>query len=387
MIVPNAAYRPDPKRAVFVSGQIDSNLVSRITLDLLKLQAESRQPITVYIDSPGGNVGAMESILRLLRLSDLDASGPCRIITVVTNRAASAATDLLSSGDYALAYPTSAVLYHGVRRHADSLPPLTAEITSLLGQILRLSNDRYAMELAQKIEERFSFRFIMARTVFGQLREQLKKPQLSDVECFFEYINSRLSEDGQAVWGRARERHARYKSLFDTILATAREGTGTLSRAKVEAKRLKAIIDFEVKANRKRADWSFTNGGLDSVANDFFLLNEYLSTAGHERLQKWAQRFYGFVLPKENVATLDAIENDDERAARVVDLVTPILEPLWSFFVALCHALQDGENELTALDSYWLGLVDEVVGESTLISYRSFVEFEPDPPEEATTKP
>jgi hypothetical protein len=44
----------------------------------------------------------------------------------------------------------------------------------------------------------------------------------------------------------------------------------------------------------------------------------------------------------------------------------------------LCHALQEGENELTATDAYWLGLVDEVVGKN-LLSARSFEEFKPDP--------
>jgi hypothetical protein len=49
-----------------------------------------------------------------------------------------------------------------------------------------------------------------------------------------------------------------------------------------------------------------------------------------------------------------------------------------SFFVALCHALQEGENELTAIDAYWLGLVDEVVGEN-LWTIRIMEEFTPDP--------
>ena len=31
-----------------------------------------------------------------------------------------------------------------------------------------------------------------------------------------------------------------------------------------------------------------------------------------------------------------------------------------SFFVALCHALYEGENELTAMDAVWLGLVDTI---------------------------
>jgi hypothetical protein len=30
------------------------------------------------------------------------------------------------------------------------------------------------------------------------------------------------------------------------------------------------------------------------------------------------------------------------------------------FSLALCRALQEGENELTAMDALWLGLVDTV---------------------------
>jgi hypothetical protein len=54
------------------------------------------------------------------------------------------------------------------------------------------------------------------------------------------------------------------------------------------------------------------------------------------------------------------------------------LGPLQAFFVAVCHALQEGENELTATDAYWLGLVDEVVGEQNLLSSRNFREFQDD---------
>src|SRR3989442_15484916 len=106
-------------RAVHVNGMINKDLVSRITPQILKLQSLNRQPITVYIDSPGGAVISMEHILRLLKLSNQDAESPCHIITAVTMRAASAAADLLSSGDYAIAYPTSTVLYHGLRRYEE----------------------------------------------------------------------------------------------------------------------------------------------------------------------------------------------------------------------------------------------------------------------------
>jgi ATP-dependent protease ClpP protease subunit len=379
LITPHVDYRANPRRAIHVNGVIDRDLVSSITPQILTLQSDSREPITVYIDSPGGSVAHMEALLLLLRMSDQDSSGPCRIITAVINRAASAAADLLSSGDYAIAYPTSTILYHGVRRPAESLPPLTAEISSLLGHMLRLSNDQYAMELARKIEDRFSFRFMMVRGEFGELRTELGKPDLSDLDCFVAYISRRLSPEAKKVWDRARDRHTKYRSLFATILKKAAKGLGKSSRARFEANSIKAIVDFEVKAHKANPEWSFIRGGIGSLSDDLFLLNEYLSTAGHERLLNWSKKFGKYMLQPEVVADIEATADPDEQAKKLVEKVAPVLEPLWSFFVALCHALQNGENELTARDAYWLGLVDEVVGEK-LFAIRHFMEFTPDPP-------
>lgn len=131
MIVPDQNFRLNPQRAIYVTGLIDDALVSRLTPQILRLQSVNRFPISVYIDSPGGSVSSMETILRLLNLTDQDSSGP--------TRAASAAADLLSSGDYALAFPNSSILYHGLRTFEKN--PLTFEATSMLANTLRVSND------------------------------------------------------------------------------------------------------------------------------------------------------------------------------------------------------------------------------------------------------
>jgi hypothetical protein len=46
----------------------------------------------------------------------------------------------------------------------------------------------------------------------------------------------------------------------------------------------------------------------------------------------------------------------------------------------LYHALQEGENELTATDAAWFGLIDEVIGSSDLPSMRLLAEFKKDLP-------
>lgn len=376
MIVRSRFHRLDPSRAIFISGTIDQDLLSRVAPEILRLQSASRDPITLYIDSPGGSVSVMETLLRLLNLSDQDAADPCHIITAVATRAASAAADLLSSGDYAVAYPGSTILYHGVRTQDSG--PLTLERTSAWGWFLRLSNDRYAMTLARKIEERFSFRFITNRHEFDDIRTGNAQPWMSDLECFIKFVEGKLSDEAKKVWARARDRHARYESIFATIIKKTKRDVGKMTRAQREGASIKAIVDFEIRTNRTDPSWSFRLGGLQNLADDFYLLTSHLSASGHERLKKWSTRFGKLVLPKDEVAEIEAIADGREREERLVEKVEPILEPLWSFFIGLCHALQDGENELTGRDAYWMGLVDEVVGES-LLSVRTLVEFRPDP--------
>jgi hypothetical protein len=118
------------------------------------------------------------------------------------------------------------------------------------------------------------------------------------------------------------------------------------------------------------------------LVDDFYLLDEYLSSDTGRRLEKWCKQFGILVLSKEQKDEIEAIVEEETRLDKMVEIVRPTLLPMIAFFVALCHALQEGENELTAIDAYWLGLVDEVVGED-LWTIRMMEEFEPDPHEEA----
>ncbi len=347
-------------------------MVTRLVPQILRLHGASRKPITVYIDSPGGHVGSMETILQMLKLSDQDSSESCRVITAVTTRAASAAADLLSSGDYAVAYPTSAILYHGLRRQEPN--PLTAESTSVLANLLRLSNDIYAQQLARKVEDRFTFRFVMAKNSFGEHRIARNNPNLSNLDCFVEIVESKLSDEGKAIWKKAKDRHQRYDQLFEMVLKSAKGREGPKSKAQLEAQIIKAIVDFELRANKKEPSWSFKLHGIDRLADDFYLLDEYLSSYGTKRLTKWCVSFGMFMLPQADLDEIAGITDEAQKEAKYLEKGRPIFEPLQAFFVALCHALQEGENELTAKDAYWLGLVDEVVGEN-LLSFRSFTEF------------
>ncbi|MGB6695807.1 MAG: hypothetical protein WBE56_16590, partial [Terracidiphilus sp.] len=136
-----------------------------------------------------------------------------------------------------------------------------------------------------------------------------------------------------------------------------------------------AIADFEVKANRKNATCSFRGGGIERLTEDFALFNEYMANFAGDRLQRWSATWGKIAVPANRLAEIEAIQDEEQKTQTLEAEIRTILNPLTSFFAALCHALQEGENQLTAEDAYWLGLVDEVVGRDDLFCLRHFEEF------------
>jgi len=371
-------FRPDPARGVYVQGTIDHSMVNRLTPRILLLQSRERSPITVYIDSDGGNIADTESILRLLKSPSQDALAPCVLITVVTGRAASAAADLLSSGDYSLAYPNSSLWYHGLRMPSEAFPrTVTVEVTSMLRDYLRVSNDIYAKNLAGKILRRFMFRYLTLRPEFDAERQKLGVPSKSDVECFLSLVESKLSLKAKDLFKKARERYVRYESLLAAAVKTAKKRSAKKRTAQIEAERIKAIVSFEVDSNKGNKDWSFQAGGLNRLNDDFFLLNEYLEISKDETIRNVCAEWWQFALSPTEYAEIESAPEANRDALRI-DKVRPIMQPLWSFFMSMCHALQEGENELTATDGIWLGLIDEIIGDTTMPCLRVMVESIPD---------
>lgn len=368
----NPRYTPNPDRAIFVQGVIDQAIVYRLTPQIVTLQNQSRDPITVYIDSPGGLVTFMESLLKLLAAPSQQFDKPCHLITVVTTQAASAAADMLAAGDYALAYPESTILYHGVRLPGDRA--LTVEETLQLAQRLRAGNESYAMKLAREAEFRAIFRFISLKAQFKGLRESNPEKTLTDLQCFLTLISEKVSDSANEVLDKARERYGRYNALLMHV-ATSKRPSKIKTNADAEAADIKAIVEFELRQNKKNKEWSFLDDGIHRLTDDFFLLNEYLKMFRSKRFVQLCELFAEYLLGEEELSIINQAQPEEERPQKLVEAVRPKLRPVWSFFVALCHVLQQGENQLTGTDAFWLGLIDEVVGVRDLPSFRLFAEY------------
>ena len=382
MSIRNNDYRPNPQRAIYIQGPIDDSMVSRLTPKIIFLQSVSRKPITVYIDSPGGSTNSLALIRQLLSTSNQDLDPPCRIITVATNLAASAAADLLSFGDYALALPHARIFYHGVRDLSGL--PITVEYGSAITESLKLSNDQSAIALARKTEWRFMFRFVTMKTAnFDEVRKATSKPGMSDLDCFIWLISQNLSKSAQKLVSRARARDQRYGLLLSQLIAVFNKKPTKFRKrlAEGEGEIIKKIVEFELSIHKKDDSWSFSSGGLSRLNDDFFLLNQYLNIVQDEQFTNICKRWGPFALSIQDLAEINGIPDENARTSAQVEKVRPQFQPVWSFFMALCHALQETEdNDLTASDAYWLGLIDEVIGVD-MRSLRVLVENPPPEPE------
>lgn len=361
---PSKDFREDPQRGVFVCGEIDERLVHRLTPGICKLRGEGSQPITAYIDSRGGSTLSTEHLRALLKAPNPDG-GVCRLITVATTRAASAAADLLALGDYAVAYPQALVHCHGTRLSAEEVTKETAESLAIS---LQEANEDFALRLAKRVFARMAFHYTHLRSEFPNVRKQAaeekwKRPLNSDLECFALAIYNRLSTHLQKL---PQEVFFLYESLLkmrDFVLERLGKIPKGQTLAVTEAGMLKHLIDFELSEEKPR-HWSFSSGGIDHFTSDFRKLADFLFGRHHEALEDHIQSFGVLFLNPDQISLLEK-----KRAANAPDteewmksVVRPVIEPLWYFVVALCRLLQQGENRLSATDAYWLGLVDEVVG-------------------------
>jgi ATP-dependent protease ClpP protease subunit len=111
----NSDFRPNPDRGVFLNDLVGPEMLRKLVPEILALKAANSEPITLYIDSFGGNTFYARSLRELLRSPDQDGSVR-PLITVVTGFAASSAADLLAAGNYSLAYQHARIICHGNRQ-------------------------------------------------------------------------------------------------------------------------------------------------------------------------------------------------------------------------------------------------------------------------------
>ena len=335
-VLDDADFTPNADRAIWIEGRIEEALLERLLPEISELTAQSREPITMFINSSGGMPNVADDILTALRRTTPDDARVPRIITVAAPRAWSAAANLLSAGDFAIAHPESDLLYHGGRRPLLE-KKLTAEVARD-GRTLHIDHEHSAAMLAFDSFKRFRFIVSALSPLFTQHRAETGDPALADVDCLHALLRERLSPVGQKVMDLAVPLSRDYDGLFLYFRKRLRRGR-TVTKTHLRQLMLYASAEFEWETADKGDEiW---DAGFGRIADHFYFLNAYFDS---DRLLEWLS---GLVKPQmAGMAGADA-ENLD-------------VLPLRLFSRALCRALQEGENYLTPSDALWLGLIDTV---------------------------
>src|SRR5688500_9029374 len=136
------------ERIVFVTGEVEDNMASLIVAQLLFLESENSQDISMYINSPGGVVTAGMAIHDTMQYIKP------KVRTVVVGQAASMGSFLLAAGEPGMrvALPNARIMVHqpsgGARGMASDIEIQAREIL----RIRHRMNELYAQYTGQTLE-------------------------------------------------------------------------------------------------------------------------------------------------------------------------------------------------------------------------------------------
>jgi len=136
-------------RTILLSGEVNKTLAERVVRQLLLLEAESDDPIKVFIDSPGGDADAGFAILDMIRFVKP------RVFTIGMGLVASAGALILLSApkEQRLGLPNSHYLIHqplsGMRGVAADIEIHAREIERMRARINELISSETGKPLKQ----------------------------------------------------------------------------------------------------------------------------------------------------------------------------------------------------------------------------------------------
>ena len=285
-------FRADTNRSICVFGELTDELVSKLAPEILHLRSLGDAPITVFINSNGGGVRCVEYLRDLLCSGTASGRQP-QIITVAIGNAGSAAATLLALGDYAITYSKASIHFHGVRY--SEVVEVTMESASSMAAQLESKNRATASMLAEAGTMRLAFHYARLKDDFIKIRETLKKPELSEIECFARCLKKYLSPRSRRIVDKAI---TRWQSLQELSNVLAQPKVSGKSGVEFEATVLHSVIDYEVDKN-KNGKWALDEKGVYQITSDYLLLRDY-DTGRHVRLIEtiFARFSHAFFFPR-----------------------------------------------------------------------------------------
>ncbi|MBQ5780327.1 MAG: ATP-dependent Clp protease proteolytic subunit [Spirochaetaceae bacterium] len=136
-------------RQIVLSGEINKELAEKIVKQLFLMEAESHEPIYIFIDSPGGDADSGFAVFDMIRFVDAP------VYTIGMGLVASAASLILLAADKdkRLALPNSHFLIHqplsGIKGVATAIEIHAQEVEKLRKKI----NELIVEETGKSLEE------------------------------------------------------------------------------------------------------------------------------------------------------------------------------------------------------------------------------------------
>jgi hypothetical protein len=373
------------ERLVMIGGPIDDTRVAEVTPRILRLRAESSEPIGVVIHSPGGSIQALDQLESLLGLDDPPDHRP-PVVTFTAGTAASAAAMLLTGGDVAAALPSASVFFHGVRTRDDEI---TEERSREHEGTLHEGNSGIATALARRMFPRMIDTLtrlpepgLERKAVAADLQSRLADPANPGAQAVARLAAALLSElDGGAnrfaegAWDdlvllqslrKECERSAHRPSRG--LLAALRERDET-DRVAVEhtLRVLNVLIAWLLKS---RPEIELDHDDIRHIAGELdFYAAWSCRSFQDELLHAMVHHGESFFAPEEWATVQRTATRGDgasETEVRTFDAVLEQVyrraEPLWAFCLGIARGLVREEAELSPYEAWWLGLIDVVVG-------------------------
>ncbi|HEY9054577.1 MAG TPA: ATP-dependent Clp protease proteolytic subunit, partial [Rectinemataceae bacterium] len=140
-------------RTILLEGEVDKDLAERVIRQLLLLESMSSDPITLLIDSPGGDVYAGFSIYDMIRFVE----APVRIVGMGLVASAAALILLAAPRERRFGLPNSAYLIHqplsgiqgvatDIEIHARELEKTKARLNQIIAEATGQDLERVAKD-------------------------------------------------------------------------------------------------------------------------------------------------------------------------------------------------------------------------------------------------
>ena len=369
---PDYNFRVRADRSIYILGDFSENLLKEAIPRITELRAEEGNlPISLVITSHGGEVACLNAIICALAAPDGDGKQP-RVISCVNGYADSCAAILLTCADYAIASGDSTIHFHGVRtEHYE----ITTERAAQLADRLSKDNKATADYMARAMMPRVMHRFSRIKKEIAALKRKKRKPLYPSVMAFTDVITTQLSPTAEKIFFRAINRLVRMRRL--SVIFSKLKFKRTDTALQKDAQLLEKVIEYEIN-DPNRGDLRLNESGVSQVMLDYLTLREFhFGEHIHfldDMVKLWGPEF----LNEKESREYNRLEAKSKAKAHkfLTSRVNFCVQDFWYLTISLARTLFSGENNLSSWDAYWIGALDEIIGEDRCFGLRQMLEQE-----------